>query len=712
MANIIQSGSQPIIIPRAEKGKSVSGPSSPEKKFSSSPEKKIKSILEERKKEAKQPFNVALFSSKENAVESDHYFVNPVSALLHPETAQSENSGLREKKYKVVTKHAKKDEDYKNFRNERKDIERKFLNKELTIDKNEIIDNDKRNEIIETIENEKKIFNKLKESYLVNKINNLIKNAHDETPFDALNLPNLIPNGLEEAYNTLMQQLKSLKPFIFPNTLQEFVDFSNMDAKVIRHKLSYINERKSKLPTDFWDVHKALIANRLEEYWTNKKLLHTTVQTDKNKNKKEITTETTIKEILESHYSSQNQKEAPTTGILKENKVYPDNLIYKIGTPIVGYLFKMVQDEIQKRKKGPEEYTKTFREVCNSADLKNYFEENYSSSLESPFKTLLKEEKQHSLARFYNLINYYTAVSNTIFHLSQICKNKYGLDENKVFEVVDKIFENAYAKDDLRSLDPELHREDYIMGYEKEPLSKVDNALLISRLNNLLDPEVRELQRAHTLPFPTCFAWKEEKILAYIQEVFATEEAKQLVPDVKIPPLNKEIYQTIGKKCIDHTVIEEVFKNEFVNSSYTSGEQFLYESLQAVAKFYLRLFSETELMPDFINKKLDGLSEFKTNDVHYKKQLAALLKEMIDKKRLLSKQETSALLKPYFKETASQIEKAKNQPEYKNKRGEDYTSSVLFKSACLHRIEEAIRAVLLYNDENVAREIFPTNNKI
>ena len=235
---------------------------------------------------------------------------------------------------------------------------------------------------------------------------------------------------------------------------------------------------------------------------------------------------------------------------------------------------------------------------------------------------LIKEQRQHSLSRFNNLFTYHTAFVNTIAILGEMGQEKYGGKfKEKTSQVVAKLLEYSHIelekeikKDDSRALtDEEIerdrlkkeerqrlenlatinqqhHRIKDIMGWESEKFK--DKAKVISTFNLLLGNiegkgSILDLQRSHTLPFPSCFSWKIDKEIEFINKVMETAFIKKIsdenakeeieieffdnVEDTTfIKKINNQtilfsldLFEKIAKNNLHHTEIEKHFSYEF-----------------------------------------------------------------------------------------------------------------------------------------------------
>lgn len=330
---------------------------------------------------------------------------------------------------------------------------------------------------------------------------------------------------------------------------------------------------------------------------------------------------------------------------------------------------------------------------------------------------VIKEQRQHSIARFYNLLNYYTAFVNTINLLGEIAEEIKPGSRNTVALVVVKILEKSWlelgdnprAKAQGRSssmtkeqiekeitIISEAHRLVDIMGYEKSSFLDADRKLASDILNLFLDTvnsgdRILGFERAHTLPFPSCFAWKEGKERNFIQEA---GELFSKDPESKPVHFNNIIFKAITHEVVPHSEIVQCFGEEFKNykEKYREVSEFIYMSLETVRRFYLRLFSETEMMPDFVNIHFDGASEWRFSvEAHYKNALANSLINLVAKKSACKEEDVAEALIPYLAQTQEKVVSLYNScsPEVND------SVFKLMKLVGLFQVEEALRTALL-----------------
>lgn len=652
--------------------------------------------------------DLELCSSVEDSVESHHYFFN----LFDKQ---------RPRKFKDFCSSAKEDKQIQQLISKRKSYQNELLSYS---------------------------YGSMNESLL----EMMIKYAKEGKSFKDLPLPQSIEMPeLEEAYNALVSDLinlKYLETFEFPTSLDEFCKLSDLKEDEVRTKLGYTGNRADKLSKEYWNSDKKqYVIDLLKKYWNEEMPL-----AGKGKTR-------CIRTIMKEYFEKGEQPNATGSIFLPIRKIITSQLgidnkdprmdiVNKLLNPILMILFDKLNAQIALKTKGPEDYGEKFKEACKSLTISNYLDvisgAYHKDSLEKSngLKALVKEQKQHSITRFYNLINYYTAFTNTIHNLCVLSKERFGTDEQKIHQVINRIVEQAptemkeititeadkldpillkeklalqaewEAKKNMSPIDYEQHRDHHIMGYEiKNSLDREaieQNITMMNLFANTWKAPIDNMQRSHTLPFPTCFAWKRDRVADFVKDVFGYD--KEMKGDETF--FNKSVFETLSNKRIEHTEIEALFQKEFSELAKNSVDEaeFLYKSLELVRKFYLRLFSETELLPDFVNKKFDGIAEWKfakktETDMDaskeileefeptYKHQLTKSVQKLMKLNRYVKKTDTVECLKPYFKATAGEVVKA-HKEFIPNRKNPNFTTASLLNMVCLYQIEEGMRIAL------------------
>ncbi len=275
---------------------------------------------------------------------------------------------------------------------------------------------------------------------------------------------------------------------------------------------------------------------------------------------------------------------------------------------------------------------------------------------------LIKEYKMHSLARYDHLFNHYTAFVNVVNDLGDLGEAKHPGFKNRLKTIVSKLIENSSKNSNELTICPNLHRDKGIMGHEEIKRTNEENLLVKAKLNLLMGVDekkkVIELDRAHTLPFPSIFAWNFDKVKHFIKvevphgdEIVFGEGAKNVL-------YNKDIFEQMRKRNVSHKEIEALFHEEFeslLKSEY-SEKQLHFKGLELIRTFFLRLFSETELLPVSMNKVADRASEWQLKGDDYKSSLARSLKELVLMDGKIKESDTVEKLIPYLDKTVETVE--------------------------------------------------------
>lgn len=333
-------------------------------------------------------------------------------------------------------------------------------------------------------------------------------------------------------------------------------------------------------------------------------------------------------------------------------------------------------------------------------------------------ETWIKEQGVHSLTRFQNLITYYTSFINSILNLSKatdrvLTRFNEEAKPTLIQNIVKDIFKYSHLKIDqikpgvpdeankqrlkLITVYHKGHRAGNIMGREakEEKFTPAETTKIIETFNLcmgrgkkhlLFDITVKQLDRAHTLPFPVTFAWKAKRVRKLVADQLGKPIAPKLEHEIHFSKLT---FQEILKET-DHQKIEMLFSEAFAFEEQRAidAEKFILQTLKLVSSFYMRLFSETELMFDFMNKKIDMLSEWKKSDTSYKEELAKTLTELLDKGAPVDKKSVAQALKTYFIESQEAIDKYKEGLDAALEK--DKLPSLLFLKICALQVEEGL----------------------
>lgn len=663
-------------------------------------------ILEEKELVESLPAVEFCVEKEDDAVQSSDYYFDGLSPLIG-----KDKNTFRPRKFKELTKEAKEDPAVKALKGKRKELQQ------------ELVDCTQR---------------RMPESLT----DLIVCSAEKGDPFLMIehHLPPLhttLPM-LKGAYLTAVNKSK---PFTLPDQLSQLVDFDTMDHSEALARAGYKEAKHAgKIDKAAWENRKTLIA-RFEKHWNGDPLQF--------EHSKSSAVQCTIKTYCTSFLSQIYLLK--TGGIFAAMKKQYHDCDLKILNPVIAIIISEIQSRSKQHQENAETALVTLREECLKNPLKSFIEEaslellvrdsklRASSSLSCTggnpkiflLSNLIKEQRQHSLARFYNLLNYYTAFVNTIHLMGKTAEEIKTGGQNVVAEVVSKILENSFLEFDdnprarsvsaspsaapaltlseaeiekLITIHTQAHREKDIMGWEKKPIREQDKELASQTLNLFLaafkdEKPIRKFERAHTLPFPSCFAWKEDKERTFIGEA---GETFSKAPKSKPVLFNNVVFKKIAGEKVDHKEIEEHFKKVFERhkEDYAETSEFIYMSLETVRRFYLRLFSETELLPDFINIDLDSISEWREpgSEQTYKRSLALALRSLVGTKSACTHADVVDALVPYFTATQKKVALL-----HKNWTAEkDKSSKALIKLIGLYQVEEALRTALLNRSKPAA----------
>lgn len=670
-------------------------------------------LVLQKKEQAKLPPAMNMCVTQESdSVRSYHYFFNATNRIIqgdkefHPGQARQS----RPKKFKSVTSSAN-----------RAIAENRYLQKLKT--------------------NKKELFRILmaKSNGLLtySLVKMLIDSAQENRVFDSLPLPESIDAQTLPKLQNLYEGMRKLNsPTQIPEVLEDLIDFSQLSFD---DALKIMKKSEKKFDRSLWENHKTQMAFLIKLYWNDEKLTS------------EKYGQKSIKEFLGSQVLDKKTSisMSPLFAIFKTiiPKHFPNEPVdiqKKLSThifqPAFAILALKVEENMQKRQADQAALIEAFKQECEKSPIREYLDavskmiaENKGQIRISCLQAVVKEQKQHSIARFYNLVNYYTAFVNTIQSLDEIVASRYNLPKYTVIKIIERILKKSHiehpdhyianqkkskkneGQSDESTVDHDIHHEPNVMGYEKKPLSKEDRQLAIDALNVCTDAfdhkkgKVYDLQRAHTLPFPSCFAWKDDKLRTFIQEQINTTL-------IRLPNrptfLSSEIFKIFSLKRTEHQQIQELLKRTFQADSetYKDAGQFIYTSLNLTRKFFLRLFSETEMIPDFVNTELDALSEWRmdNNRRTYKSDLANALKALLNKGKPCTEKDVVIALKDFFGEVMNRIHvKSK---EWAQAQDKGPALPELLRLVCVYQVEETMRTVLLTShSSDLSNEVGTSN---
>jgi|GEM_PF-2860373 len=410
-----------------------------------------------------------------------------------------------------------------------------------------------------------------------------------------------------------------------------------------------------------------------------------------------------------------------------------------------------------------------------SKDLKNLLLEKFSKklanketiaffSLERKFimknknwtSLLTKEYKKHSLARFDHLFNYYTAFVNIMFNLGEIGETNHVGFKKKLVEIVAHLVEHSsieldnFQTDNLASkaekasikiknaellkkitINPDFHRNERFIGAEKTSRTMAEQTSIRTILSLLMGIEKIEehgefkdmitVERSHTMPFPVLFGWLAEKMKELIDPNYNFPKNEKNEQEKHF--FNKNLFEQKRLRNISHKELEDLFSKEFKSFLNLPRQELLYKSLEMTRTFFMRLFSETELLPSFMNQFADNASEWRDNDKsNYKINLSNCMKDMILKGEKIEQAQVVKVLEPYLKKTLLNVEnKLENEKieQDKVRHTPDKLSCSLFKQITFNIVKESLEMAMkrvdidtIIHKQFLIKEIFESVNPI
>ncbi len=382
----------------------------------------------------------------------------------------------------------------------------------------------------------------------------------------------------------------------------------------------------------------------------------------------------------------------------KQNVGNPElNKLLKCVLEILYFKYNLLRCDHKEKLQLLKSDLKTY--VLDSNNLKFFIDqkERFLPKDPSLIKTLTNEYKQHSLARFDHLFNHFTAFTNVVDALGNLGNTRYPDFKVHFRQIISHLIENSTIENTAQSKDKtleikktiisDLHRE--TMGKEEKPKTDAESSLIRTQLNLILNSQdfIVEVDRSHTLPFPILFAWDPKKIIEKIDERFA-EKTENEYSLSKESYFNKDYFEQIKERNLPHRDIVKMFHEIFEENlirGYTE-KQLLFKSLEMVKDFFLKLFSETELLPEFMNKSIDAVSEWKLTTNHtYKIALANGLNELIKMEGEIKESDTVVKLLPYLAETIVKLETF-----YKAEKLKLRTPASAWNLVCLGLVKEAV----------------------
>lgn len=576
-------------------------------------------------------------SDKVEQVKSSEYFYSMHDVL----NDSKDKSLLRPKKFKRLKIAYSKDLEYKKLKTEKNKLKKALVEK---------LNNDK-------VESVKKL---------------IIAGAQANRSFSDLFLPVLdkkfadtqlrletVYDNYRNLYQETTASMQDLSKIFDPNTLSEDQQIS----------IKFLQE-KGRLQQ--WDSLKDEIFQHIEEIWPeNATLLYDIyVKTEnkrdmlgkfgeiiKRKIENNILEKTKIEDKkLTRNYACQKMCEYIWENMNKITEV-------KYNTSIIDNFFMGKEEE----------------------DLLNQYAKTQIESDIEKLKTILKEQKQHTFARFCQLTENY---ENFLSHAKIIEKMAEGMEAGSgkiVSYTLGQLLEHSHYSppdEEIKALDGKTdqasinkrtklekinnlltvkhnHHATHLMGYEAVKHSLTDKSNVVFKVNSLLQlfetkEEVKNLQHAHTFPFPAMFNWKQEKIKEFLADK-GKNVGNDFCPEKKL--ISSQFFK-VARESNSSELLDTAFENELEKIKQevkNNTAEFIYCAIDFLKEYHFRVFSETELLPDFINSEVDQLSEWSSSTDSYKKNIALNLKELIIKNEI-SKELIIKCLSDHEKNVSAKID--------------------------------------------------------
>lgn len=258
-------------------------------------------------------------------------------------------------------------------------------------------------------------------------------------------------------------------------------------------------------------------------------------------------------------------------------------------------------------------------------------------------KEAMREQKRHSFVRFtclpfiyFSFVNTVHAISNfqpafkgaLFHHIKDLIEGEKDNGNNNGNEYEEKCDYRQKGFMDLRKKGSEELKE-YTQSLSRAMRTAPDHPFYTS-----------DLVRAHALPCPGAFSWEDPRVLkcgsANAEEIPVIDISKDLFLEFKSGQISQEE--------LESRVISLL--NSKANELQDQDQLFIY-CIAWIKKFYLHLLSETELLPIWINEKLDHISEWSgDNATDYKSILKRVLTSLLNagKDRRISFEEVEDLM--------------------------------------------------------------------
>lgn len=301
---------------------------------------------------------------------------------------------------------------------------------------------------------------------------------------------------------------------------------------------------------------------------------------------------------------------------------------------------------------------------------------------EKVVEATIKEQKLHAFARFDRLVSQYESFVNDAQSIHEYLSQNVSMQAGELFHsLLTSMIEDASkeAKNESSNKSKGYRR---IMGRERKDL-RVHDSETKQKAASVYGKK-QKWARAHTLPFPGVFSWNEQVLIERIQEKVGEFSPHQQSFKLSKEELFKQILEAEGFAGTIKAKLEENLENGCKDA------EIVFHALGFLSEYYLRVFSETENFPQFINE-LDQVSEWISSNVNdkeqstvYKKELSKVLVELLQAREKVSYSTCAQALDNYFSLSQLEAENRLANLDWSNPR----LASI--QTICLYQIQQAM----------------------
>lgn len=361
--------------------------------------------------------------------------------------------------------------------------------------------------------------------------------------------------------------------------------------------------------------------------------------------------------LLDTSVSKQTKNKGFTLKIEGEfEKILADSQENSGGPKLSRFLFVLLVNKIQgKFKEANKGQLGNLDNLAEKIKIDN--EDKVVSVISNNLQLILEQQWLHASARFSNLHRIYFLYCNRILQLIKATSaNCEIIKESDLKKYVFNIFKN---------LKPEKkHYRDRQARKEGDPKNKSKGNNVQDEAGSIITPKqtmdtaneilltktvfslaeqgkwsetFSHYELAHTYPFPGLTAWSEDSIAGLLE---ADQRMKRgftfedLLNDVieksdELSEPNLQNFQEFIKQILD-TLSDKYFKKTFSEiKDPVQVKNIFFDALLVINEITARALSETQSLPNFINKDIDRLSEGKNYKQQLKDAFCAMLESEI-----------------------------------------------------------------------------------